>query len=67
MYRQVGWIDTFLPLTVPFWFAAGGGAFTIFLMRQFFLALPYLATIAALLLRVGATRSPAKLAEPYTR
>jgi multiple sugar transport system permease protein len=41
MYRQVGWIDTFLPLTVPFWFAAGGGAFTIFLMRQFFMTIPY--------------------------
>ncbi|HEX8967610.1 MAG TPA: carbohydrate ABC transporter permease, partial [Chloroflexota bacterium] len=41
MYRQVGWLDTFLPLTVPFWFGAGGGAFTIFLMRQFFMTIPF--------------------------
>ena len=34
---------------------------------QFFLALPYLATIAALLLRFGGARPPAKLAEPSTR
>ncbi len=39
MFRTVGWIDTFLPLTVPFWF--GGTAFYIFLMRQFFKTLPY--------------------------
>jgi multiple sugar transport system permease protein len=41
LYRQVGWLDTFLPLIVPFWFGAGGGAFTIFLMRQFFLTIPF--------------------------
>jgi ABC-type glycerol-3-phosphate transport system permease component len=41
MYRQVGWLDTFLPLIVPFWLAGGGGAFTIFLMRQFFMTIPF--------------------------
>jgi ABC-type glycerol-3-phosphate transport system permease component len=41
LYRQVGWLDTFLPLIVPFWFASGGGAFTIFLMRQFFMTIPF--------------------------
>jgi ABC-type glycerol-3-phosphate transport system permease component len=39
LFKQFGWLDTFLPLIVPFWF--GGGAFNIFLMRQFFLAIPY--------------------------
>jgi len=38
MFSRLGWIDTFLPLTVPYFF--GGGAFNIFLFRQFFLTLP---------------------------
>lgn len=38
IFRQLGWLDTYLPLTVPSWF--GGSAFYIFLLRQFFLTLP---------------------------
>lgn len=38
IFSRMGWIDTFLPLTVPFFF--GGGAFNIFLLRQFFRTLP---------------------------
>jgi ABC-type glycerol-3-phosphate transport system permease component len=38
IYRNLGWLDTFLPLIVPYWF--GGGAFNIFLMRQFMLTIP---------------------------
>jgi ABC-type glycerol-3-phosphate transport system permease component len=38
IFRQLGWIDTFLPLIVPAFL--GGGAFSIFLFRQFFLSLP---------------------------
>jgi ABC-type glycerol-3-phosphate transport system permease component len=38
IFRRLEWIDTFLPLTVPFFF--GGGAFNIFLMRQFFRTIP---------------------------
>ena len=41
MFREVGWIDTLYPLWVPYWFATGAGAFTIFLMRQFFMTIPY--------------------------
>lgn len=37
LYAKMGWVDTFLPLTVPHFF---GGAFAIFLMRQFFLGIP---------------------------
>jgi ABC-type glycerol-3-phosphate transport system permease component len=33
IFRKLGWINTFLPLTVPFFF---GSAFNIFLYRQFF-------------------------------
>jgi len=38
LFRQFHWIDTFLPLIVPSFF--GGGAFTIFLIRQFIMTLP---------------------------
>lgn len=36
-FKQLGWIGTFRPLWVPAWF---GGAFSIFLLRQFFLGIP---------------------------
>lgn len=38
IFSRLGWTDSFLPLTVPFFF--GGGAFNIFLLRQFFRTLP---------------------------
>jgi multiple sugar transport system permease protein len=38
MWRKLGLIDTFAPLILPAFF--GGGAFTIFLLRQFFLTVP---------------------------
>jgi multiple sugar transport system permease protein len=38
LFRWLKWIDTLYPLIVPFWF--GGGAFNIFLLRQFFLTIP---------------------------
>ena len=37
-FRRLGWINTFMPLIVPYWF--GGNAFYIFLMRQYFLTIP---------------------------
>ncbi len=37
-YSKIGWVNTFYPLIIPHFF--GGGAFLIFLLRQFFLALP---------------------------
>ena len=37
IFRQLGWLDTFLPMIVPAFFA--GGPFLIFLMRQFFMTL----------------------------
>jgi multiple sugar transport system permease protein len=39
LFKWMGWIDTFAPLIVPTFF--GGGAFNIFLMRQFFMTIPY--------------------------
>jgi multiple sugar transport system permease protein len=38
LFHRLGWINTFRPLTVPAFF--GGGAFNIFLMRQFIMQLP---------------------------
>ena len=38
MYRQIGWLDTLKPLIVPNFF--GGGAFYIFLIRQFLMSIP---------------------------
>ncbi len=37
LFRYLGWLDTFAPLIVPYWL--GGGAFFIFLLRQFYLRL----------------------------
>ena len=38
LYKNIGWLNTFKPLIVPAFF--GGGAFNIFLLRQFFLTIP---------------------------
>lgn len=40
LFRALGWLDTYQPLIVPSWFGGAGGAFYIFLLRQFFLSLP---------------------------
>ncbi|GAC1551569.1 MAG: carbohydrate ABC transporter permease [Herpetosiphon sp.] len=37
-FKQIGWIDSFWPLIVPSFF--GGGAYNIFLVRQFYLTIP---------------------------
>jgi multiple sugar transport system permease protein len=38
IFTRIGWVNTFLPLTVPAFF---GDAFFIFLLRQFFLTIPF--------------------------
>lgn len=38
LFKELGWIGTFRPLWVPAWF---GGAFNIFLLRQFFRTIPF--------------------------
>jgi ABC-type glycerol-3-phosphate transport system permease component len=38
LFHDLGWVNTVLPLVVPAWF--GGGGFSIFLLRQFFMSLP---------------------------
>jgi ABC-type glycerol-3-phosphate transport system permease component len=38
LFHNLGWVETLRPLWVPNWL--GGGAFFIFLFRQFFMSLP---------------------------
>lgn len=38
IFRSLGWVNTYKPLIVPAWL--GGGAFFIFLFRQFFRGVP---------------------------
>jgi multiple sugar transport system permease protein len=38
IFSSLGWLDTYLPLTFPYFF--GGEAFNIFLLRQFFRSIP---------------------------
>jgi ABC-type glycerol-3-phosphate transport system permease component len=38
LFHDLGWVNTLLPLWVPAWF--GGGGFSIFLLRQFFMTIP---------------------------
>jgi multiple sugar transport system permease protein len=37
LWKQIDWLDTFLPLLIPNWL---GSAYNIFLLRQFFLGIP---------------------------
>lgn len=37
LFRMLGWVDTFMPLTVPIIFA---NAYGVFLLRQFYITLP---------------------------
>jgi multiple sugar transport system permease protein len=39
IFRDIGWLNTFYPLTVPSFFGFGAGFF-IFMFRQFFLTIP---------------------------
>lgn len=47
LFRMLGWVDTWLPLIVPHFFASG--AFYVFLLRQFILTIPYELDEAALM------------------
>lgn len=38
LFKEIGWLNTFKPLTIPAFL--GGGAFNIFLLRQFFMTIP---------------------------
>ena len=54
LFDKIGWVNTLRPLWVPSWF--GGGAFFIFLLRQFMLSLPASLDEAALIDGAGLFR-----------
>lgn len=53
LFKTLGWLDTFLPLIVPAFF---GSAFFIFLLRQFFMTLPFELDEAAIIDGAGPLR-----------
>ena len=65
MFRILGWVGTYLPLIVPYWF--GGGAFSIFLLRQFFLSIPVELEEAALLDGAGYVTIFRRIVLPLSR
>jgi multiple sugar transport system permease protein len=65
LYSRIGWLGTFLPLTVPAFF--GGGAFNIFLLRQFFTTIPMELEEAAILDGAGRFRIWWQIMLPLTK
>jgi multiple sugar transport system permease protein len=64
IYRHLGWIDTWLPLTVPYWCATT--AFYVFLLRQFFKGLPVELEEAAVIDGAGRLRIFAQIMLPLS-
>jgi multiple sugar transport system permease protein len=54
IFKNLGWIDTLLPLTIPYWFALT--PIYVFLMRQFFKSIPMELEEAALIDGAGRLR-----------
>lgn len=54
MYSRLHFVDTYLPLLLPSWL--GGGAFNIFLLRQFFRGIPHELDEAAMIDGCGSFR-----------
>lgn len=64
LFRQLGWIDTLLPLIVPFAF---GQPFFIFMFRQFFMQIPHDLHEAAKIDGAGAWRTFWTIMLPLTK
>jgi multiple sugar transport system permease protein len=54
VFKSMGWLNTLKPLWVPAFF--GGGAFSIFLLRQFIMSIPFELDEAALIDGAGRIR-----------
>jgi ABC-type glycerol-3-phosphate transport system permease component len=65
IFRGLNWIDTWNPLIVPAWL--GGGAFFIFLCRQFFMTIPLELDDAAKIDGCGALRIFWQIILPLSR
>ncbi|NPV06591.1 MAG: carbohydrate ABC transporter permease [Anaerolineae bacterium] len=64
IFRDLGWLDTFLPLIVPSWFGSG---FFIFLMRQFLTGLPIELEEAARVDGAGSLRILLRVVAPLSK
>lgn len=64
MFSVFGWVGTYAPLVVPMWF---GGAFNIFLLRQFMLGIPLDLTDAARVDGAGDLMTLWKIMTPLIR
>lgn len=65
LFSKIGWVGTFLPLIVPSWF--GGGAFSIFLMRQFYRSIPIELEEAALIDGASRVKILTRIVLPLSR
>jgi ABC-type glycerol-3-phosphate transport system permease component len=65
IFKNLGWLDTLTPLIVPSFL--GGGAFTIFLLRQFILSLPYELDEAATIDGAGKVRILTEIIVPNSK
>ena len=64
LFRQLGWVDTLLPLIVPFAF---GNPFFIFMFRQFFMQIPQDLVEAAKIDGASAFRTFGQIMLPLTK
>jgi len=65
LFNKMGWLNTFKPLIIPHWF--GGGAFNIFLLRQFFMTIPRDLDEAALIDGAGYPRVFVQIILPLSK
>lgn len=65
LMKNLGWVDTLLPLIVPYFF--GGGAFYIFLFRQFMMTIPLELDDAAKIDGCGTLGLYARITLPLSR
>jgi multiple sugar transport system permease protein len=63
IFRELGWVNTFLPLIIPSFFA---GAFNVFLIRQFVMAIPKSLDEAAMIDGMGHIGIYTKIIVPMT-
>ena len=64
LFQKLGWVGTMLPLIVPSYF---GNPFFIFLMRQFFISIPYDLSEAARIDGAGEFRIYAQICMPLAK
>ncbi|MEM5948284.1 carbohydrate ABC transporter permease [Spirochaetia bacterium 38H-sp] len=64
LFKTLGWLDTFLPLTIPHFF---GSAFSIFLMRQYLMGIPLELDEAAKIDGAGPLRVYSSIIFPLVR